>query len=190
MAELRLRGLATPAAAEAYLPTFIADFNHRFGRPPAAAQAVWRRPPRDLALVLSCRYDRVVARDNTVRLGLRWVQLRGPRSYAGLTVEVRELLDGRLVALHAGILRGVTPPPPGPFVLKPRRSPAKDRPSAPRPAHPPRVPQPPRLTPKTHTGRHALPTHPWVLAKAAAVRRREQRTGRTFSRSRERGHFH
>jgi len=27
-----------------------------------------------------------------------------------------------------------------------------------------------------------LPTHPWVLAKAAAVRRREQRTGRTFSR--------
>jgi transposase len=190
VAELRLRGIATPAAAEAYLPTFIADFNHRFGRPPAAAQAVWRRPPRDLALVLSCRYSRVVARDNTVRLGLRWVQLRGPRSYAGLTVEVRELLDGRLVALHAGSLRGLTPPPPGAFVLKPRRSPAKDRRSAPRPARTPRAPQPSRTTPKTHTGRHALPTHPWVLAKAAAVRRREQRTGRTLSRSREGGHFH
>src|SRR5258706_7330701 len=29
-------------------------------------------------------------------------RLRGPRSYAGLTVDVRELLDGRLVVLHDG----------------------------------------------------------------------------------------
>src|SRR5205809_1458399 len=33
--------------------------------------------------------------------------------------------------------------------------------SRPRPA--PR-PAPPRSAPKTHTGRHPLPTHPWVLA--------------------------
>jgi transposase len=190
VAELRLRGIVTPEAAEAYLPTFIADFNRRFARPPADAQAAWRRPPRDLALVLSCRYRRVVARDNTVRLGARWVQLRGPRSYASLRVDVRELLDGRLVALHEGVLRGTTPPPPGPFVLKPRRSPGQNRHPAPRPTPPPRTPRPPRTTPKTHTGRHALPTHPWVLAKVAAVRRREQRTGRTFSRSRKGGHFH
>ncbi|MGH7326109.1 MAG: hypothetical protein ACREJ9_15900, partial [Candidatus Rokuibacteriota bacterium] len=81
---------------------FIADFNRRFAKPPAAPHPVWRRPPRDLPLALSRRYQRVVARDNTVRLGPRVVRLTGPRSYAGTRVEVRELLDGRLVALPGG----------------------------------------------------------------------------------------
>jgi transposase len=191
VSELRVSGIATPEAAEAFLPTFIADFNRRFGRPPAVADAVWRRPPRDLAVVLSCRYQRVVARDNTVRLGPRCVQLRGPRSYAGLRVEVRELLDGRLVALHAGLIRGTTPAPAGAFLLKPRRSPYEDR--RPRRRQPPPAPpsEPlPRTMPKTHTGQHALPTHPWVIAKNRDIRRHEQRTGRTFSRSSEGGHFH
>jgi hypothetical protein len=182
VSELRLRGIATVEAAQAYLPEFIADFNRRFGRPPASAAPVWRGPPTDLPFVLSCRYRRRVAHDNTVRLGPRWVQLRGPRSYAGLRVEVRELLDGRLVALHDGRVRGTTPAPPAGFVLKPRRSPSQDRRASrrrPTPAPPP--PPPARTTPKTHTGRHALPTHPWVLAKDRDIRRREQRTGRTFS---------
>jgi transposase len=191
VSEFRLRGIGTLEAAEAYLPTFIADFNRRFGKPPAVAQAVWRRPPRDLPLVLSCRYRRVVARDNTVHLGPRWVQLRGSRSYAGVAVEVRELLDGRLVVLHDGVLRGTAPAPEGAFILKPRRSPHTDRR---RPRRSPPAPPPslalPRTTPKTHTGRHALPTHPWVIAKDRDIRRREQRTGRTFSRRSEGGHFH
>src|SRR5258706_2041136 len=80
--ELRLRGITTVEAAHAYLPAFIADFNRRFARPPATPQPVWRRPPKDLALVLGCRYRCVVARDNTVTLGERWVQLPGGRSYA------------------------------------------------------------------------------------------------------------
>src|SRR5207302_9574694 len=98
--ELRLRGLTTVQAATAYLPEFIADFNRRFGKPPATPQPVWRRPPPDLPLVLSCRYRRVVARDNTVRVGPRCAQLRGARSYAALTVEARELLDGPFVGPH------------------------------------------------------------------------------------------
>ena len=77
VSELRLRAIATVEAAHTYLPEFIADFNRRFGRAPVDPQPVWRRPPRDLPLVLGCRYRRVVARDNTVRLGPRWVQLRG-----------------------------------------------------------------------------------------------------------------
>src|SRR5574341_2198544 len=47
------------------------------------------------------------ARDNTVRLGARWLQIpRGPhgRSYAGCRVEVRELLDGRLLVFYQGTL--------------------------------------------------------------------------------------
>jgi transposase len=192
VSELRLRAIATVEAAHAFLPAFIADFNRRFGKAPALAHAVWRRPPRDLPLVLSCRYRRVVARDNTVRLGPRWIQLRGGRSYAGLTVEVRELLDGRLVVLHNGVIRGQTAAPDEPFVLKPRRAPNDDR--RPRPPHPASVPSPrpaaPRTPLKTHTGRHPLPTHPWILAKDRDVRERERRTGRTFSRSSEGGHFH
>src|SRR5919109_576831 len=50
VSELRLRAIGTVDAAHAYWPTFIADFNRRFGKPPAGPQAVWRRPPADLAL--------------------------------------------------------------------------------------------------------------------------------------------
>lgn len=125
VAELRLRGIQTLAAAEAFLPTYLADHNQRFARPPAEAVAAWRRPPRDLAERLSCRYTRRVARDNTVRLGPRLVQLpRGPhgRSYAGCRVEVRECLDGRLLVDYQGT-RLVSHPTSEPaFVLVPRRA--------------------------------------------------------------------
>ena len=191
VSELRLRGLATVEAAQAYLPEFIADYNGRFGKPPAAPRAVWRRPPQDLALVLSCRYPRVVARDNTVRLGPRWVQLRGARSYAGLRVEVRELLDGRLVVLHEGVIRGRAPSPGPFFVLKPRQGPSAARRR--RPPAPARRPLPkrlPRLTPNTHTGRRPLPTHPWVRAIDRNVRQHRLTQGRTFSRSSGGGHSH
>ena len=53
MSELRLRGVATRAAANAFLPRFLADFNQRFSRAAQQAQPVWRQPPRDLELVAS-----------------------------------------------------------------------------------------------------------------------------------------
>jgi hypothetical protein len=53
VSELRLRALTTCAAANAFLPTFQADFNGRFARPAAASTPVWRCPPRDLEVVLS-----------------------------------------------------------------------------------------------------------------------------------------
>jgi transposase len=124
VAELRLRGITTMAAAEAYLPTYLADHNRRFAQPPAARTTAWRRAPRDLADRLACRYTRVVARDNTVRLGSRWVQIpRGApgRSYAGCRVEVRECLDGRLLVDYQG-RRLVTAPALADFLLIPRRA--------------------------------------------------------------------
>jgi transposase len=130
IAELGLRRIATREAANAVLPRFIADYNRRFARPPADPTPAWRRPPRDLPLVLSCRYTRTVARDNTVRLGPRWLQLpagSGGRSQAGCRVELRECLDGRLVALSAGRVL-VEQPSPGPeFVLRPRADPTAER---------------------------------------------------------------
>jgi len=123
--ELRWHGITTVAAAEAFLPTYLVDHNRLFAQPPADAAAAWRRPPRDLADRLSCRYTRRVAHDNTVRLSPRWVQIpRGPhgRSYAGNRVEVRECLDGRLLVDYQGRRLATAPAPADDFVLVPRRT--------------------------------------------------------------------
>lgn len=185
VSELRLRGIATRAAANGYLPTFIADFNRRFVCPPADLTGVWRPPPRELDRLLSCRYARVVARDNTVRLGPRWVQIpRGPggRSYAGCRVEARELLDGRLLVCYQRQCL-VTQPSPGPdFVLTSRRAPSDERRPRARRARQegaaslaqeprsPRGPLPPHSTQSTNSTTRGgdrrssstpAPTHPW-----------------------------
>jgi transposase len=176
VSELRLRGVATVEAAQAYLPDFIRDFNARFGKPPRAPQAVWRQPPRNLALVLSCRYRRVVG--------------RGARSYAGRTVDVRELLDGRLVVLHDDRVCGEQACASPGFILKPRRHPSDDRRRPPRTSAPLLARRLPKLGPKTHTGRRPLPTHPWIREIDADIRRRERKTGRTFSRRSDGGPIH
>src|SRR6266481_6036722 len=165
VSELRLRTVSTRAAANAFLPEFLADFNRRFAQPPAQPQAVWRRPPRELALVLSCRYTRRVARDNTLRLGPRLLQIpRGPhgRSYAGRRVEVRELLDGRLIVLADGQIIARAPTPDPDFTLTPRSHPSAQRPR-------PRRPAAPRLDTALAQLAAALPVlparpHPWRRA--------------------------
>ena len=96
--ELRLRQITTVAAAAAYLPEFIADHKRRFAQPARDTASVWRRPPRDLDRILACRYSRVVARDNTVTVPGRWIQIPpgpGRRSWHSCRVEVRERLDAR-----------------------------------------------------------------------------------------------
>ena len=123
VSELRLRGIATLEAANAFLPEFLLDFNRRFAHAPAEATAAWRRPPRNFAELLSCRYERTVARDNTIRLGARLLQIpRGPhgRSYAGCRIELRECLDGRLLAFHQGARVVQQGAPGAAFVLIPR----------------------------------------------------------------------
>jgi transposase len=163
VSELRLRSITTRAAANAYLPQFLADFNRRFAHPPAQRQAVWRRPPPELAGALSCRYDRIVGRDNTVRLGPRVIQIpRGPRgrSYARRRVEVRELLDGRvLVLLDGSVLTTVAGPPE--FTLTPRVAPGAAR------HHPPAGPPRANVTRALAGLAAALPRpkrrHPWRL---------------------------
>lgn len=171
--ELRLHGIATVEAANAFLPQFIAAFNARFAHPAQEPHAVWRRPPSDLDLLLSCRYSRVVGRDHTVRVGDRRVQLPrtiAGRSYAGYRVEVRELLSGELVVLYHDALLA-TQPCPGPFTLKPRAAP-----SAARPARPHAVPAPPPPAARPLPGpvpRVAPPPtmHPW---RRTPFSRREQ----------------
>jgi hypothetical protein len=177
VSELRVRGVATTAAANAFVPEFLADFNRRFARPPAVARPVWRPAPRNLALVLSCRYQRVVARDNTVAVGRRRLAIpRGPhgRSYAGRRVEVRELLDGRVVVLQAGTSIACVPAPPEPFTLAPRSHPAADR----RPHRPVGAPAATPLRRAVAALAATLPRaarpHPWRAVPFSSVEQRRQ----------------
>jgi transposase len=124
--ELRLKRHDTRAAASAYLPEFMARHNRRWACDPREACSAFRTAPRDLDRILACRYRRVVARDNTISIPGRWAQIPpGPqrRSWHRAAVEVRELLDGRLLVVHprAGVLVA-QPAPDGPFILESRNT--------------------------------------------------------------------
>ena len=190
VSELRLRGIATLEAANAFLPEFLADYNRRFTHAPADPTAAWRPAPRDLAAVLSCRYSRVVAHDNTVRLGPRWVQLPRRRAYTGRRLEVRECVDGRLLVFADGHCLATQPAPAAEFILRPRRSPSADRRQRPRASqslaaeggHYPPTPRKRPLssrTPAPATPRKPSPTHPWRHSTPYSTRSR----GMTFSRN-------
>src|SRR5882762_664168 len=196
VSELRLRAVTTIAQANEFLAAFLPDFRRRFAQPPADLTAAWRRAPRELAHILGCRYERLVAKDNTVQLGSRWIQIPpGPwgRSYANCRVTVRELLDGRLVVSYQDLVIA-TQPTPGPhFVLAPRSHPSRDR----RPARldhstPPREPPGGAQKPDRPRGGYGLPqngtnsvpreavsprapapSHPWRTTFSRRQRRRQ-----------------
>jgi transposase len=182
VAELRLHGITTVAATEAFLPTYLADHNRRLAQPPADPTAAWRRAPPDLADRLACRYTRVIARDNTVRLGTRVVQIpRGPhgRSYAGWRVELRECFDGRLLVDAQGRRLGTAPAPPGEFVLVPRRAP-RPRAAPPASAAPARPAAPlAALTALAQHLRQAARPHPWRQTFSRRQRAHQRQPTRT-----------
>src|SRR6266567_3477174 len=183
VSELRLRGIATLEAANAFLPEFLADYNRRFTH-------AWRPAPRDLAAVLSCRYTRTVAHDNTVCLGPRWVQLPRRRSYTGRHVELRECLDGRLLVFTDGQCLATQPAPAADFVLRPRRGPSSDRRQRLRASqsrvaeggrYPSTLRKPPlsSRTPAPVAARTPSPAHPWRHSTPYSTPHR----GMTFSRN-------
>jgi transposase len=97
--ELRVAGIRSAAAANRYLrERFIPDYNATFGRPPTdPTSAFVPLGTHDLDQIFCHEEERVVARDNTVRLDGVLLQIdkqRGRRSCAGLRVLVRRHLDG------------------------------------------------------------------------------------------------
>jgi transposase len=99
--ELRLRGITTIATANQFLrEQYISEFNQRFmvkATERGTALAPCKR--KDLDLVFSLQYERVVNRDNTVSFGNRsWqierTKLRG--TLAGCRVVVHEHLEGTI----------------------------------------------------------------------------------------------
>ena len=98
--ELRVGGIATLEAGNQYLADhFVPQHNATFGRAPRdPASAFVPLGPVDLDTILCHEEARVVARDNTIVLAGRTLQIApqaGRRSCAGLSVTVRQHLDGR-----------------------------------------------------------------------------------------------
>jgi len=99
--ELRLAGVSDLPAGNRFLPAYLKRHNARFAVR-AEEPGVAYRPVEtglDIERILSFRYQRVVAMDNTVSLDGRLIQVPpGPkrRSYAGARVWVHEFLDGSL----------------------------------------------------------------------------------------------
>ena len=98
--ELRVAGIVTLEAANRYLlDQFVPQHNALFARAPRdPASAFVPLGAVDLDVMLCHQEERVVARDNTVTIGGRVLQIApqpGRRSCVGLTVVVRRHLDGR-----------------------------------------------------------------------------------------------
>jgi len=106
--ELRLRGIDTIAAANAYAPEFMADFNRRFGKAPrnpkdmhrpfAAHEnldgAMCRKEIRKLSQALTLRYDKVLFLLDPTDLA---------KGLAGTKLIVCDYPDGRLEIIHEGM---------------------------------------------------------------------------------------
>jgi len=127
VAELRLAGITTMAAGNAFLATtFLPAFNAQFAVPPAVAANAYRAVPQglDLDRVCAFHYTRQVAADNTVRVEQVVLQLApGPprRSYARAQADVVQCLDGSWRVYLGDRLIATTPAPPDPGQLRARR---------------------------------------------------------------------
>src|SRR5713226_5785900 len=109
--ELRLRGIRTVEEANRFLrEEYIAEFNRRFrvaSAQPGSAFLPCRG--RDLDRVFSIQQVRTVARDDTVALGDRWLQIEATgwrATLAGCRVTVHEQLDGTLTVTYGPHLLG------------------------------------------------------------------------------------
>jgi transposase len=99
--ELRLQGISTMEAANAYVPEFIADFNRRFAKPPRNDWNAHRplRDDEDLELVLTVREQRKVSHVLTLQYD-KTIYLLGDtkenRKLIGRYIDVYDYPDGRI----------------------------------------------------------------------------------------------
>ena len=106
LGEMRLAGITTIDAANAFLARYLERHNRRFAVAAADPVPAWRALPATLAVddVCCLKYARYVANDNTIRHEGTLVQLppRVRGTYAGMRVEVRHHLDGSIGVHLAG----------------------------------------------------------------------------------------
>src|SRR3984885_7318190 len=98
--ELRLAGISTIEAANAFLPAFVQTHNGRFAKPPARDRD-WHRPlagRNDLDDILCWREQRSVSRQLVVNYNRMKFMLRPdktPAAVAGKLVDIYDFPDGR-----------------------------------------------------------------------------------------------
>jgi len=107
--ELRLHGIDTYAAANAYLAqVFVPDFNRRFAVVPQQPETAFTSTRGlDLELVLSVQHERQVGKDNTVQfehLALQLAPTTARAHFARCPVVVHEFLDDTLGVSYQGRL--------------------------------------------------------------------------------------
>ncbi|MBI2776572.1 MAG: ISNCY family transposase [Chloroflexi bacterium] len=161
-AELRLAGITTIEAANAFLPDFLERHNARFAVPAADPEPAWRPWPegQSAEAVFCFHYRRRVDRDSTVSWpggDLALPRRSDGRSWAGRSVVVQERLDGSLWVSHGELCVPLGPAPVDPGQLRARRlsRPTEDRPEL-------DLPSPPRsTTPDPRPGWTPGPDHPW-----------------------------
>jgi hypothetical protein len=106
--ELRLAGISTIEAANAWVPAFMVDYNKRFARAPENAKDLHRKLTKadDLSEVLAWREERTVTKNLTLHYD-RMMLLLDPTPFArGLvrkTVDVVNYPDGRFAVQFEGI---------------------------------------------------------------------------------------
>lgn len=124
--ELRLAGIGDRDGANAFLAGFVERHNTRFTVAAADPHRAWRAVPAeiDLERVLVFKYRRKVAKDHTIRLGGRILQLprraTGAANYAGKVVEVHERLDGSILAWDGSHRLAAVAAPADPAQLRPK----------------------------------------------------------------------
>jgi hypothetical protein len=105
--ELRLAGIDTIEAANAWLPSFMEDHNRRFAKPPKNDKNLHRplATKENLTEILTTRYERTVSSDLTIHYD-RMVLILEPsatsRPLAGKRVMIVNYPDGRFAIQHRG----------------------------------------------------------------------------------------
>ena len=128
--ELRLRGLSTLEAGNAFLPEFLADFAPRFVHPPTDPASVWRPAPGDLEELAEVDATAGVRTPARAGRNLDPARAEGHGVVAGdgpPVAAAQEPIDGRLLVSYQGTLLATQPSPGADFVLTPRQAPSAER---------------------------------------------------------------
>lgn len=105
--ELRLRGISSMAAANAYLPEFIAEYNARFAVPPRCTESAHRplQKGEDLDRVLALCERRTLSKNLTLSYNKVIYQIKTQRAAYTMRhahVEVRETSKGEITIEYKG----------------------------------------------------------------------------------------
>lgn len=168
--ELRLAGASDRHQAQIVLERYVARHNRRFAVPAADLTPAWLPWPKERRRneVFCFKYRRVVANDNTIRVGKLVIDIPPDRqriSYAHCQVEVQRRFDGTTHVLYEGRhLTAVTDVAADPENY--RLPDIKARTAAAAPPALPRSPSPP--VPTTVAWKQPR-THPWNRCAAAGA---------------------